>query len=262
MASGDVNRTNRPNTWLHRPTCKREKSLANSEPSTHGTKQTFRDSSYFVRFRGKADIQRLKRDRRLVVTSAVAENDARYVVRSGGAANGGRERWNSTHMCRCSSPLARPAAALMAWPPATARQASPSRRVRAQRSSEIFSFTACTANSWRMPPSRPRESQHSRASACDPRRDAGVYPNRPIREADILELTAKARHCSNRPSNREVEHVPAYSHSNRWVGVGGACSNKWIGIGEIRGSQGNRNYRRGPVRLAQRSRNESVAAAP
>src|SRR5262249_18636329 len=67
---------------------------------------------------------------------------------------------------------------------------------------------------------------------------------------------------SNRPSNREVEHVPAYSHSNRWVGVGGACSNKWIGIGEIRGSQGNRNYRRGPVRLAQRSRNESVAAAP
>src|SRR5262245_48820464 len=24
MASGHVNRTNRPNTWLHRPTCKRE----------------------------------------------------------------------------------------------------------------------------------------------------------------------------------------------------------------------------------------------
>jgi hypothetical protein len=23
MASGHVNRTNRPNTWLHRPTCKR-----------------------------------------------------------------------------------------------------------------------------------------------------------------------------------------------------------------------------------------------
>src|SRR5262245_52770448 len=64
-----------------------------------------------------------------------------------------------------------------------------------------------------------------------------------------------------RPSNREVEHVPAYSHSNRWVGVGGACSDKWIVIGEIRGSQGNRNYRRGPVRLAQRFSNESVAAA-
>src|SRR4029453_18083742 len=25
MASGHVNRINRPNTWLHRPTCKREK---------------------------------------------------------------------------------------------------------------------------------------------------------------------------------------------------------------------------------------------
>jgi hypothetical protein len=24
MASGHVNRTNRPNTWLHRPACKRE----------------------------------------------------------------------------------------------------------------------------------------------------------------------------------------------------------------------------------------------
>ena len=67
-----------------------------------------------------------------VVISAVAENDARYVVPSGGVANGGPERWNSTHMCRCSSPLARPATALMAWRPATARRASPSRRVRAQ----------------------------------------------------------------------------------------------------------------------------------
>jgi hypothetical protein len=32
MASGLVRRANRPNTWLHRPACKREKSLANSEP--------------------------------------------------------------------------------------------------------------------------------------------------------------------------------------------------------------------------------------
>src|SRR6516165_5558414 len=70
--------------------------------------------------------------RSTIVISAVAENDARYVVPSGGVANGGPERWNSTHMCRCSSPLARPATALMAWRPATARQASPSRRVRAQ----------------------------------------------------------------------------------------------------------------------------------
>jgi hypothetical protein len=38
MASGHVNRTERPNTWLHRPTCVREEALANPEPSTHGTK--------------------------------------------------------------------------------------------------------------------------------------------------------------------------------------------------------------------------------
>jgi hypothetical protein len=37
MASGHVNRANRPNTWLHRPDLQREKVLANSEPSTHGT---------------------------------------------------------------------------------------------------------------------------------------------------------------------------------------------------------------------------------
>src|SRR5262249_34781092 len=74
-----------------------------------------------------------KRDQRPAVISAVFEDDARYVVQSGGAANGGPERWNSTHMCHCSSPLARLAPALVAWPRATARQASPSRRVRAQR---------------------------------------------------------------------------------------------------------------------------------
>jgi hypothetical protein len=37
MASGHVNRTNRPNTWLHRPACDVKISLANPEPSTHGT---------------------------------------------------------------------------------------------------------------------------------------------------------------------------------------------------------------------------------
>src|SRR5215468_9717444 len=63
---------------------------------------------YLSAFGVKRTSSGLKRDRRLVVISAVAENDARYVVRSGGAANGGPERWNSTHMCRCSSPLARP----------------------------------------------------------------------------------------------------------------------------------------------------------
>src|SRR5438067_50886 len=35
MASGHVNRTNRPNTWLHRPSLRREKSPCQSEPSTH-----------------------------------------------------------------------------------------------------------------------------------------------------------------------------------------------------------------------------------
>ena len=37
MASGHANRTKRPNTWPHRPTCDVKKVLANSEPSTHGT---------------------------------------------------------------------------------------------------------------------------------------------------------------------------------------------------------------------------------
>jgi hypothetical protein len=37
MASGHVNRVNRPNTWLHRPMLQNvKKVLANSEPSTHG----------------------------------------------------------------------------------------------------------------------------------------------------------------------------------------------------------------------------------
>ena len=43
MASGHVNRTKRPNTWLHRPTLQNvKKALANPEPSTHGTFRTGR----------------------------------------------------------------------------------------------------------------------------------------------------------------------------------------------------------------------------
>jgi len=43
MASGHVNRTYRPNTWLHRPMLQNvKKVLANPEPSTHGTKRTLR----------------------------------------------------------------------------------------------------------------------------------------------------------------------------------------------------------------------------
>ena len=36
MASGHVNRTERPNTWLHRPICNVLETLDNPEPSTHG----------------------------------------------------------------------------------------------------------------------------------------------------------------------------------------------------------------------------------
>ena len=47
MASGHVNRTQRPNTWLHRPRLQNvKKALANPEPPTHATR-TSRD----VRFR-------------------------------------------------------------------------------------------------------------------------------------------------------------------------------------------------------------------
>ena len=46
MASGHVNRTKRPNTWLHRPTLQNvKKALANPEPSTHGTFETCRRSA-------------------------------------------------------------------------------------------------------------------------------------------------------------------------------------------------------------------------
>jgi len=55
--------------------------------------------------------------------------------------------------------------------------------------------------------------------------------------------------------NREVEHVPAYSHSNRWVGVGGACSDAWIVAGEIRRGQGNRHYRQRLGCIPSKSRN-------
>jgi hypothetical protein len=41
MASGHVSRTQRPNTWLHRPILQNvKKALANPEPSTHGTIRT------------------------------------------------------------------------------------------------------------------------------------------------------------------------------------------------------------------------------
>ena len=57
MASGHVNRIQRPNTWLHRPMLQREKALANSEPSTHGPKRTLKWRRSMSALRGEADSQ-------------------------------------------------------------------------------------------------------------------------------------------------------------------------------------------------------------
>src|ERR1019366_7868651 len=57
MASGHVSRIKRPNTWLHRPMLQNvKKALANSEPSTHGTKQTSRDVRLESVIEGKAEV--------------------------------------------------------------------------------------------------------------------------------------------------------------------------------------------------------------
>jgi hypothetical protein len=49
MASGHVNRIERPNTWLHRPMLQNvKKVLANPEPSTHGTSRHFVASQRMV----------------------------------------------------------------------------------------------------------------------------------------------------------------------------------------------------------------------
>jgi hypothetical protein len=45
MASGHVSRIKRPDTWLHRPMLQNvKKALANPEPSTHGTLETYRSA--------------------------------------------------------------------------------------------------------------------------------------------------------------------------------------------------------------------------
>ena len=61
MASGHVNRANRPNTWLHRPACDVKKVLANSEPSTHGHFSDVRSGGDHVRSRGAERTSRLRR---------------------------------------------------------------------------------------------------------------------------------------------------------------------------------------------------------
>jgi hypothetical protein len=56
MASGHVNRIQRPNTWLHRPMLQNvKKALANPEPSTHGTKQTSRPGLIMSVHRGRPE---------------------------------------------------------------------------------------------------------------------------------------------------------------------------------------------------------------
>src|ERR1019366_1581686 len=63
MASGHVNRIKRPNTWLHRPMLQNvKKALANSEPSTHGTKRTCRSGRCMSVIGGKADVPELGHD--------------------------------------------------------------------------------------------------------------------------------------------------------------------------------------------------------
>jgi hypothetical protein len=56
MASGHVNRANRPNTWLLRPMLQMKIPLANPEPSTHGPSRHLAAAQQARRFRGKADI--------------------------------------------------------------------------------------------------------------------------------------------------------------------------------------------------------------
>ena len=57
MASGHVNRSKRPNTWLHRPqACDVKILLANSEPSTHGPERRSLRRSGMSEVEGQADI--------------------------------------------------------------------------------------------------------------------------------------------------------------------------------------------------------------
>ena len=55
MASGHVNRVNRPNTWPQPTSCIVKKTLANREPSTHGTSQKWRSLRVAAGHRSKAD---------------------------------------------------------------------------------------------------------------------------------------------------------------------------------------------------------------
>ena len=70
MASGHVNRIKRPDTWLHRPMLQNvKKVLANPEPSTHGTKRTFKVLRRRSDVEGRADMAR-----------TLPEGDPRYAT--------------------------------------------------------------------------------------------------------------------------------------------------------------------------------------
>jgi hypothetical protein len=61
MASGHVNRINRPNTWLHRPTCKREK-----RPCQLGAVHTWHNATFCcdASILSLLDAKRTSRERR------------------------------------------------------------------------------------------------------------------------------------------------------------------------------------------------------
>ena len=63
MASGPVRRANRPNKCCTDHTCDVKISLANPEPSTHGTSRVRRNASAEVK--GRADVSRTSQNRRV-----------------------------------------------------------------------------------------------------------------------------------------------------------------------------------------------------
>jgi hypothetical protein len=56
MASGHVNRANRPNTWLHRPSCKRDESPCQRGAVHTWHKADMREPPANVRLRGKSEL--------------------------------------------------------------------------------------------------------------------------------------------------------------------------------------------------------------
>ena len=59
MASGHVNRTQRPNTWLHRPSLRREDSPCQLGAVHTWPFATFRCNAMTCRFRGQSRLSRL-----------------------------------------------------------------------------------------------------------------------------------------------------------------------------------------------------------